>query len=147
MASRSENILKGFQINWISLRESDTGKLLWQRNEDLSVSDIEREAHIPKEILQCSAVTRQINFSTAEPMKKFRLEQRVLFKGRCLEEWSFELGSVIANTTNTWQSSFQATPESQLMPMKILNGNIVIETKFYDDDLLLTTSRVRLFYV
>lgn len=27
------------------------------------------------------------------------------------------------------------------------SGNVVIETKFFDDDLLVSTSRVRLFYV
>lgn len=27
------------------------------------------------------------------------------------------------------------------------SGNVIIETKFYDDDLLVSTSRVRLFYV
>ncbi|XP_016842052.1 retinal rod rhodopsin-sensitive cGMP 3',5'-cyclic phosphodiesterase subunit delta isoform X4 [Nasonia vitripennis] len=143
---RAEDILRGFQINWINLRDADTGKLLWQGNEDLSVPDIEHEAHVPKKILRCRAVSREINFSTAEPMERFRLEQKVLFKGRCLEEWFFELGFVIPNSTNTWQSLFQAAPESQMMPANVLNGNMVIETKFYDDNLLLATSRLRLFY-
>ncbi|OXU21151.1 hypothetical protein TSAR_003102 [Trichomalopsis sarcophagae] len=111
-----------------------------------SVPDIEHEAHVPKKILRCRAVSREINFSTAEPMERFRLEQKVLFKGRCLEEWFFELGFVIPNSTNTWQSLFQAAPESQMMPANVLNGNMVIETKFYDDNLLLATSRLRLFY-
>lgn len=42
-------------------------------------------ARVPKKILRCRAVSREINFSSVEPMEKFRLEQRVLFKGRCLE--------------------------------------------------------------
>lgn len=147
MPSRAVDILKGFQINWIKLRDADTGTILWQGNEDLSMPDAEHEAHVPKKILQCRAVSREVNFSTTEPMKKFRLEHRVLFKGRCLEEWSFELGIVIRNSTNTWQSLFEAAPESQMMPAKILNGNVVLETKFFDDDILITTSRVRLFYI
>lgn len=146
MPSRAEEIFKGFQINWINLRDADTGKILWQGNEDLSVPDIEHEAHVPKKILKCRAVSREINFSTTEPMNKFRLEQKVLFKGRMLEEWFFELGFVIPNSTNTWQSLFQAAPESQMMPANILNGNMVIETKFFDDEVLLATSKVRLFY-
>ncbi|XP_014213886.1 retinal rod rhodopsin-sensitive cGMP 3',5'-cyclic phosphodiesterase subunit delta [Copidosoma floridanum] len=147
MPSRAEEIFKGFQINWINLRDADTGKILWQGNEDLSVPDIEHEAHVPKKILKCRAVSREINFSTSEPMERFRLEQKVLFKGRCLEEWFFELGFVIPNSTNTWQSLFQSAPESQMMPANVLNGNMVIETKFFDDDLLLATSKLRLFYV
>jgi retinal rod rhodopsin-sensitive cGMP 3',5'-cyclic phosphodiesterase subunit delta len=42
-------------------------------------------ARVPKSILKCRAVSREINFSSIEPMEKFRLEQRVLFKGKCLE--------------------------------------------------------------
>ncbi|EGI58476.1 PREDICTED: retinal rod rhodopsin-sensitive cGMP 3',5'-cyclic phosphodiesterase subunit delta [Acromyrmex echinatior] len=147
MPSRGEDILKGFQVNWMNLRDADSGKILWQGNEDLSVPDIEHEARVPKKILRCRAVSREINFSSAEPMERFRLEQKVLFKGRCLEEWFFEFGFVIPNSTNTWQSLIQAAPESQMMPANILNGNVVIETKFFDDDLLVSTSRVRLFYV
>ncbi|KAG5310615.1 PDE6D phosphodiesterase, partial [Acromyrmex insinuator] len=134
-------------FNWMNLRDADSGKILWQGNEDLSVPDIEHEARVPKKILRCRAVSREINFSSAEPMERFRLEQKVLFKGRCLEEWFFEFGFVIPNSTNTWQSLIQAAPESQMMPANILNGNVVIETKFFDDDLLVSTSRVRLFYV
>jgi retinal rod rhodopsin-sensitive cGMP 3',5'-cyclic phosphodiesterase subunit delta len=73
--------------------------------------------------------------------------QKVLFKGRCLEEWYFEFGFVMPESTNTWQSIMEAAPESEMMPASVLNGNVVIETKFYDDDLLISTSRVRLFYV
>ncbi|CAD6232624.1 GSCOCG00006981001-RA-CDS [Cotesia congregata] len=154
MPSRSEDILKGFQVNWMNLRDADSGKILWQGNEDLSVPEVEHEARVPKKILKCRAVSREINFSSAEPLERFRLEQKVLFKGRCLEEWFFEFGFVIPNSTNTWQSLIQAAPESQMMPANVLKyviyyffGNVVIETKFFDDDLLVSTSRVRLFYV
>lgn len=40
---------------------------------------------MPKKILRCKAVSREINFSSGEEMTKFRLEQKVLFKGKCLE--------------------------------------------------------------
>jgi retinal rod rhodopsin-sensitive cGMP 3',5'-cyclic phosphodiesterase subunit delta len=76
-----------------------------------------------------------------EPLENFRLEQKVLFKvsilckncntipanlillfsqGRVLEEWSFDFGFVIPNSTNTWQSIIEAAPESQMMPAQIL---------------------------
>ena len=90
---------------------------------------------------------REINFSSVEPMTKFRIEQKVLFKNRPLEEWSFDFGFVIPCSTNTWQSLIEAAPESQMMPARVLNGNIVIETRFYDDELEVSTSKVRLFYV
>ena len=75
------------------------------------------------------------------------MEQKVLYRGRCLEEWSFEFGFVIPNSTNTWQSLIEAAPESQMMPARVLNGNVVIETKFFDDQLEVSTSKVRLYYV
>ncbi|XP_043280681.1 retinal rod rhodopsin-sensitive cGMP 3',5'-cyclic phosphodiesterase subunit delta isoform X2 [Venturia canescens] len=131
----------------MNLRDADSGKILWQGNEDLSVPEVEHEARVPKGILRCRAVSREINFSSAEPLERFRLEQKVLFKGHCLEEWFFEFGFVIPNSTNTWQSTIEAAPESSMMPANVLNGNVVIETKFFDDDLLVSTSRVRLFYV
>ncbi|XP_023327596.1 retinal rod rhodopsin-sensitive cGMP 3',5'-cyclic phosphodiesterase subunit delta [Eurytemora carolleeae] len=147
MPSKAEDIMSGFRVNWMNLRDADTGKILWQGNEDLSDPENEHEARVPKKILKCRAVSRELNFSSIEPMEKFRLEQKVLFKGRCLEEWNFEFGFVIPESTNTWQSLIEAAPESQMMPAKVLNGNVVIETQFFNGDLLVSTSKVRLFYV
>jgi len=139
--------LEGFKVNWMNLRDGETGKILWQGNEDLSSPDAEHEARVPKSILKCRTVSREINFSSVEPMEKFRLEQKVLYKGTCLEEWNFDFGFVIPDSTNTWQSTIEAAPESQMMPAKVLNGNVIIQTMFYDGDLLVSTSRVRLYYI
>ncbi|KAM9478420.1 retinal rod rhodopsin-sensitive cGMP 3',5'-cyclic phosphodiesterase subunit delta isoform 1-T1 [Salvelinus alpinus] len=159
---RAKEILKGFKLypfqliecsstpsarNWMNLRDAETGKVLWQGTEDLSLPGVEHEARVPKKILKCKAVSRELNFSSSEKLEKFRLEQKVFFKGQCLEEWFFEFGFVIPNSTNTWQSLIEAAPESQMMPANVLTGNVVIETKFFDDDLHVSTSRVRLFYV
>ncbi|XP_032081882.1 retinal rod rhodopsin-sensitive cGMP 3',5'-cyclic phosphodiesterase subunit delta isoform X1 [Thamnophis elegans] len=138
---RAKEILRGFKLNWMNLRDAETGKILWQGTEDLSVPGVEHEARVPKKILKCKAVSRELNFSSTEQMEKFRLEQKVYFKGQCLEEWFFEFGFVIPNSTNTWQSLIEAAPESQMMPANVLTGNVIIETKFYDDDLLVSTSR------
>jgi retinal rod rhodopsin-sensitive cGMP 3',5'-cyclic phosphodiesterase subunit delta len=73
MAPRAEDILKGFQVNWMNLRDADTGKILWQGTDDLSQPGEEHEARVPKKILKCRAVSREINFSSVEPMEKFRL--------------------------------------------------------------------------
>ena len=50
-----------------------------------SLPDVEHEARVPKRILKCRAVSREINFSSEEEMKQFRLEQRVYFKGTIIE--------------------------------------------------------------
>ena len=80
-------------------------------------------------------------------MDRFRIEQKVLFKDRPLEEWNFEFGFVIPCSTNTWQSTIEAAPESQMMPARVLNGNVVIETKFFNGEMEVSMSRVRLYYV
>lgn len=147
MPSRAEDILNGFKLNWMNLRDADNGKILWQSTENLSDPKIEHEARVPKKILKCRAVSREVNFSSKEPMEKFRLEQKVLFKGKCIEEWYFDFGFVIPDSTNTWQSLIEAAPESQMMPANVLTGNVIIETKFFDDDLLVSTSRVKLYYI
>ncbi|KAK3803660.1 hypothetical protein RRG08_023375 [Elysia crispata] len=147
MPSKPEDIMKGFKLNWMNLRDADSGKVLWQSSDDLSIPEKEHEARVPKKILKCRAVSREINFSSKEPMDKFRLEQRVLFKGKCLEEWYFDFGFVIPGSTNTWQSLIEAAPESQMMPANVLNGNVVIETRFYDEDMCVSVSKVRIFYV
>merc|ERR1711953_1110748 len=77
MPAKAEDILTGFRVNWMNLRDADTGKILWQGNEDLSIPEEEHEARVPKKILKCRAVSREINFSSIEPMEKFRLEQKV----------------------------------------------------------------------
>ncbi|XP_049772363.1 retinal rod rhodopsin-sensitive cGMP 3',5'-cyclic phosphodiesterase subunit delta-like [Schistocerca cancellata] len=142
-----DDIVNGFRINWIVLRDADTGRILWQSHKDLSTPGVEHEARVPKNILRCRAVSREINFSSAEAMSEFWLEQKVLFKGRCLEEWCFRFGYVMPNSINTWQSLIAAAPESQMMPAAVLNGNVVIDTRFYDNELLVSTSKVRLYYV
>ncbi|XP_065315867.1 retinal rod rhodopsin-sensitive cGMP 3',5'-cyclic phosphodiesterase subunit delta-like isoform X2 [Gordionus sp. m RMFG-2023] len=116
----SDKILKGFKLNWMNLRDSDSGKILWQENDDISKPGVEHMAKIPKKILRCKAISRELNFFSAESMEKFRLEQKVLFNGICLENWYFEFGFVIPGSTNTWQSLIEAAPESQMIPANLL---------------------------
>ena len=50
-----------------------------------SLPDSEHEARVPKKILKCKAVSREINFSSSEELTNLRLEQQVQFKGRLME--------------------------------------------------------------
>jgi len=146
-SEKVKRILEGFKLNWMNLRDADSGKVLWQSNDDLSLPGKEHEARVPKKVLKCRAVSREINFSSREELANLKLEQSVQFKGRSMEEWNFEFGFVIPGSTNTWQSVIEAAPESQMMPANVLNGNVIIETRFFDGDLLISTSKVKLYYV
>ncbi|VBB30912.1 unnamed protein product [Acanthocheilonema viteae] len=131
----------------MSLRDAESGKVLWQSYEDLASPGKEHQARVPKSILKCRAISREINFTSAEKINKFRLEQRVYLKGDIIEEWFFDFGFVIPQSTNTWQNLIEAAPEAQMLPASLLSGNVVIETSFYDDNLLVSTSQIRIFYV
>ena len=65
MPSKAEDILKGFKVNWMNLRDAETGKVLWQGNDDLSLPDVEHEARVPKKILKCKSVSRYVCSSTS----------------------------------------------------------------------------------
>ena len=51
-----------------------------------------KTARIPKNILKCKSVSREINFTSERKIEKFRLEQRVLLNNRAIEEWYFDFG-------------------------------------------------------
>ena len=54
-------------------------------------------------------MSREINFTSREQMTAFRLVQRVLLHGNAFEQWNFEFGFVIANSTNSWQQVMGST--------------------------------------
>ncbi|CAK5032080.1 unnamed protein product [Meloidogyne enterolobii] len=93
----------GFKLNWMNLRDAESGKILWQSTEDLANPNFEHKAKIPKNILKCKSVSREINFTSERKIEKFRLEQRVFLNNRAIEEWYFDFGFVIPQSTNTWQ--------------------------------------------
>lgn len=138
-------IYDGFKINWMNMRDGDSGVLMWQ-SEDWSENplDEEFEAHIPKEILQCKTVSREVNFSSVERMDNFRLVQRVYYCGHCIEVFNFGFGFVIPGSTNTWQQVIEAAKE--MYSAEDLSGNIKIETSFYDGDMLICKNLVKVFY-
>ncbi|XP_065191238.1 retinal rod rhodopsin-sensitive cGMP 3',5'-cyclic phosphodiesterase subunit delta-like [Sycon ciliatum] len=142
-----DKILDGFKLNWMNLRDAASGKVLWQSSEDMSKPGKEHIARVPKKILKCRSVSREINFSSREAIKKLRLEQRVILNDTVLEEWFFDFGFVIPNSTNTWQSIIEAAPAQDMIPANVLSGKVIIETLFFDESELVSTSLVRVFYV
>lgn len=144
---RAQKIVAGLRINSMNMRDSKSGRLIWQSDDwGDDMFEREMEAHIPKEILNCRAVSREINFSSKSTLDKFRLEQRVFFNGICIEEWFFTFGFVIPGSTNTWQQIIQAAPPDKIIPAELLSGNVTFETSFYDDKLFLCKNLVRIFY-
>ncbi|CAD7972331.1 unnamed protein product [Amoebophrya sp. A25] len=142
-----EKIGRGFQIKRMLMKDaSDKANrlgILWQsRTWDSNSPEV--SIHVPPEILQCSAVSREIEFSSAEQIAGFRLEQVVYFRDAVLETWDFDFGFVIPNSTNTWEQVIVGA--EQMLPPQLLSGNVVLETRFLSGDQCVAQQRIRIFY-
>lgn len=134
-----------FVLNWINMRDAYTGRVLWEEKEWKGRRDEEMVARVPESLLKCKAVSRELNFSSSKQMEDFRLEQRVLLHDQPFEHWSFTFGFVVPGSTNTWQQVIEAADD--VLPPSVLDGNVVIETTFFDGNELIATFRIRLYYV
>ena len=91
MPGKSEDILGGFRVNWMNLRDADTGKILWQGNDDLLVlEDSEMQSSVEGNQFHLGGTYGTVQNGTKGSSK-----------GRCLEEWNFNFGFVIPKSTNT----------------------------------------------
>ena len=119
--------MSGLNVNWIELRNAETGKLLWNGNNGFSVPrEVDKDeisefrARVPKIISTCEAVSLEFNFSSEGALKKCRLEQRLMNKEKCIEELNYEFGFIIPNSTSTWKSLIEKTPDTQKMPLTLM---------------------------
>uniref|UniRef100_A0A7S0SJZ0 GMP phosphodiesterase delta subunit domain-containing protein n=1 Tax=Mantoniella antarctica TaxID=81844 RepID=A0A7S0SJZ0_9CHLO len=143
-----QKILQGFSINAMNMRDAENGTIMWEKNSwPVNWREEEVEAHIPKGILQCKSVSREMNFSSLEAIQDFRLEQRIYLGDTCIEEWNFEFGFVIPGSTNSWQTTVEAAAEADMMDPEQISGMLHIETSFLDGGNLINKSVVRIFYV
>jgi len=143
-ADRVKRIVAGFKINAMNIRDAGNGRVMWEQQEWPTMKE-DFEVQLPKSILSLKAVSREMNFSSAEQMRNFRLVQTISLHGKPVEVWQFDFGFVIPGSTNSWQCAIEAA--DQLIPAEVLSGNLVIETSFYDGDLLVSKSRLKVFYI
>jgi len=139
----------GFKIISMNMRDAASGHVMWQQDQfdEKLMFTTEMEERIPKSILECKKLSREIIFHSAEPLTELRLEQRVFYCGSCIEQWFFAFGYVIPGSTNSWQQVIEAAPADQMLPAESLSGNLTFETAFYDGQTLMGKNLVRIFYV
>ena len=144
-----ENIKQGFKINWLTMGDAETGEVLWKSEDCSNYHDSEEEmtATIPKKILKTKVSYREINFSSEEKIDRLKLTQYVYFQDQIAETFEFKFGFVIPGSTNTWQQTIDAAPEEEMIPPESLSGNLVVVTKFFDDDKFICSSAFRIHYV
>ena len=159
--SKVRKIALGLRIIEMSMRDAASSAPLWHSTafdrEDhdsmrglqpaLCFRVLEMNESVPKHILSCRSVCREIKFSSAEEISRFRLQQRVFLHDTCLEQWGFNFGFVMPGSTNSWQQIIEAAAPEKMIPAEILSGNVKFETSFYDGDEFLCKNTVRIFYV
>eukprot|EP00941_MAST-03F_sp_MAST-3F-sp1_P001012 g1012.t1 len=147
-SEKGRRVMDGFRIDRMQMKDADGGRVMWEaRDWGKETFGCETTAEIPSEILKCRAVSREIIFYSKESIEDFRLEQRIFLHGRCIENWTFDFGFVIPNSTNTWEQTIVAAPKSQMIPAEVLNGNVTIETSFIDGEEIVSKTLLRIFYV
>ena len=159
--SKAHKTALGLRILEMSMRDATSVTPLWHstafdREDYDSISGLqpamcfrvrEMNESVPKHILSCRSICREIKFSSVEEITRFRLQQRVYLHGTCLEQWGFNFGFVMPGSTNSWQQIIEAAAPEKMIPAAVLSGNVTFETSFYDGDEFLCKNTVRLFYV
>ena len=80
-ATAMQVVADGFSINSMNMRNAQNGRVLWESGTwGREMFEQEMDAHVPRAILSCKAVSREINFTSASEMKAFRLVQKVFFQ-------------------------------------------------------------------
>jgi len=146
---------RGFRINWMTMRNATTGETLWESINEWpewpkadNLSDDELPAiKIPMCILDCKAVSREINFTSDKEIQNLRIQQEITLYGSSIEEWNFTFGFVIPGSTNSWQQVIEASDEDLMLDPDELSGNCAIRSTFWDGDELIYASNVLLYYV
>ena len=138
-----KKIKDGFHINFMKMKDGSQGKVLWQCNE-WDIHAEYREEHLPKEILECKEVVREINFSSKESIEQLELIQNYYIKDELVESSRFYFGFVIPNSTNNWDQTVEAKEE--MIPCHILSGNLLVETIFLSGDYLISKSNILIYY-
>src|SRR5688500_14009296 len=92
-----EKIKQGFRINYLTMGNAETGEIFWKLEDchKLHDSSEELEANIPKKILKCRIVSRDVNFSSEELIKRLKLVQYVYLQDQITETLEFKFGFVI----------------------------------------------------
>ena len=141
---RLQRIRDGFKINSMKMKDGRNGQVLWECKE-WDLKNENKSENLPKELLQCGEVTREINFSSIEPIENFELVQNFYLGGELIESSRFYFGFVIPNSTNNWEQMIEAKEE--MVPYSVLSGNLNAETIFLSNGHVIAKNNILIFYV
>jgi len=138
-----QKMVEGFKINFMKMKDGETNEVLWEsHNWDFNNKD----ENLPKELLNCAVVCREINFSSKEEIKELQLIQNFYLYNELIEVTRFAFGFVIPNSTNNWEQYINSKGPEEMLPYNILSGNLNVETIFYSGDTVLIKNRIKIYY-
>ena len=138
-------IKEGFKIVSLSIKDGDGGKVLWE-SKSYNLNNIETEEHLPKEILTCKEVIREVKFYSKEKIFDLELVHNYYLTGELIETDRFYFGFVIPNSTNNWEQIIEAKSPEEMIPFNVLSGNLVVEVLFLSKGELIVRNRVLIYY-
>jgi retinal rod rhodopsin-sensitive cGMP 3',5'-cyclic phosphodiesterase subunit delta len=144
ISSKQQKIKDGFKINYMKMKDGTNGNVLWECKEwDISVE--EKSENLPKELLNCKEVVREINFSSKEVIEDLELIQNFYLYEELIESSRFFFGFVIPNSTNNWEQIIEAKDE--MIPYTVLSGNLNVETLFLSKGHIIFKNFIKIFYI
>lgn len=121
-------LMQGFRINSMSLRDgNDKANVFWLR-ENWNLEEAEKTETFDSKILECSTISRTINFTSPKEIKNFKISQKIYLMGNQIEQWHFDFGLVIPGSTNDWEQTIEAAEKQDMIPAEVLSGNMMVET-------------------
>lgn len=145
-----KNVVSGLKILELSIFCGTSNSKLCSisHREFENVFEEEIQISIPKTLLGYSKVRRCLAFCSRCEIKKLKMVQKVYFKGSVLEKCEFDFGFVIPGSTNNWEQILEIDneAESPVFDEDKLNGDITVETSFYEHEDLLCKTRCRIYY-
>ena len=135
-----------FKIELLRMKDAEAGRNLWESNDWDLTSNEEKKVEFPAAMLSCRAVGREIVFYSKKIMHDFSIRQVMSLHGQVIEEFGFDFGFVMPNTTNSWEQVIDAE-EGQVMPVEILSGNLVVDTYFCVKGVSFAHQKYRVYYV
>jgi retinal rod rhodopsin-sensitive cGMP 3',5'-cyclic phosphodiesterase subunit delta len=142
--SKIIKIREGFKINWMKMKDGKTGTVMWECNQ-WDLSDEGKIENLPKEILDCREIIREVNFSSIESFDNLELIQNFYLKDELIESTRFYFGFVIPKSTNSWEQIIEAKDE--MIPHEILSGNLYVETIFLNNDRVIFKNNIIIYYI
>ena len=142
--SKIQKIKEGFKINSMKMKDGSNGKVMWNCSE-WDLNEDRKSENLPKEILNCKEVVREVNFSSRELIENLELIQNFYLQGELIESSRFCFGFVIPNSTNNWEQMISAKEE--MIPYEILSGNLNVETVFISNGHVISRNNVLIYYV